>query len=129
MEVHLVHYKTEYGNSLSEAIAGGGGKEDTLAVLGIMYEDSHGVDNEGLLPVQQGDCLTKMKSQDEHTIWLLLSVHSAVRGVRGEEARLHQAVSPGAAVARRDRQVLPVQRVPHHAWMQRNRSLDRFPGT
>ncbi len=54
MELHLVHFKTEYGKDLGRAIAGGKGAADTLAVLGIMFEMSN-VKNEGLQPLLSGE--------------------------------------------------------------------------
>ena len=34
MEIHFVTFNTKYGSNLGDAIAGGAGSEDTLAVLG-----------------------------------------------------------------------------------------------
>ena len=51
MELHLVHFKTEYGNDIGSAIANEpekrDGKNDNLAVLGIMFEIQD-EDNEGI---------------------------------------------------------------------------------
>ena len=53
MEVHLVHFNTEYGMTLADAIAEGRGNYDTLAVLGFMFEISPN-DNKGLEPIIEG---------------------------------------------------------------------------
>ena len=48
MELHLVHFKTEYGNDIMSAITNEPrGKNDNLAVLGIMFEIQD-EDNEGI---------------------------------------------------------------------------------
>ena len=48
MELHLVHFKTEYGNDIGSAIGNEPrGKNDNLAVLGIMFEIQD-EDNEGI---------------------------------------------------------------------------------
>ena len=48
MELHLVHFKTEYGNDIMSAIKNEPkGKNDNLAVLGIMFEIQD-EDNEGI---------------------------------------------------------------------------------
>ena len=48
MELHLVHFKTEYGNDIKSAIGNEPrGKNDNLAVLGIMFEIQD-EDNEGI---------------------------------------------------------------------------------
>ena len=48
MELHLVHFKTEYGNDIGSAIKNEPkGKNDNLAVLGIMFEIQD-EDNEGI---------------------------------------------------------------------------------
>ena len=51
MELHLVHFKTEYGNDIGSAIANEpekrDGNNDNLAVLGIMFEIQD-EDNEGI---------------------------------------------------------------------------------
>ena len=38
MELHLVHFNSKYGDNIGDAIANGGGAQDTLAVLGIMFQ-------------------------------------------------------------------------------------------
>ena len=48
MELHLVHFKTEYGNDILSAIKNEPrDKNDNLAVLGIMFEIQD-EDNEGI---------------------------------------------------------------------------------
>jgi len=54
MELHLVHYNTEYGAKLSDAIAKGNGSYNTLAVLGIMF-DIQKKDNPKLEPIVEGN--------------------------------------------------------------------------
>ena len=61
MELHLVHFKTEYGNDIGSAIANEpekrDGKNDNLAVLGIMFEIQD-EDNEGIFLSWQNIFLT-----------------------------------------------------------------------
>ncbi len=54
MELHLVHYKSEYGSDLSSAIAGGESAFDTLAVLGIMFEEGE-EENHRMAPIVDGE--------------------------------------------------------------------------
>ena len=51
MELHLVHFNTKYGEDIKEAIGGGKGKQDTLAVLGIMFRISGDEDNQDMEPI------------------------------------------------------------------------------
>jgi len=48
MEMHLVHFKTSYGNSIFDAISKSDAW-DTLAVVGVMFEvteeDNHNFDH------------------------------------------------------------------------------------
>ena len=53
MELHLVHFNSRYGNDIGEAIAGGNGAQDTLAVLGIMFQ-LHSKPNPKLDPIING---------------------------------------------------------------------------
>ena len=38
MELHLVHYKLQYGNDIGSALKNAPGAKDSLAVLGIMFK-------------------------------------------------------------------------------------------
>jgi len=65
MELHLVHFKTEYGNDIMSAITNEPrGKNDNLAVLGIMFEIQD-EDNEALEPMM--NALEKIASTDIKT--------------------------------------------------------------
>ncbi len=48
MEMHLVHFKTDYGKDISEAV-GKSDAWDTLAVIGVMFQvvkdDNHNFDH------------------------------------------------------------------------------------
>jgi len=62
MELHLVHFKTEYGNDIVSAIKNEPkGKNDNLAVLGIMFEIQD-EDNEALEPMM--NALEKVATTD-----------------------------------------------------------------
>ncbi len=54
MEVHLVHFNSQYGSRLDEAIVNGNGSYNTLAVLGIMF-DIQKNDNPKFAPIVDGD--------------------------------------------------------------------------
>jgi len=61
MELHLVHFKTEYGNDIGSAISNEPRANDNLAVLGIMFEIQVG-DNAALYPMMEA--LEKIASAD-----------------------------------------------------------------
>jgi len=81
MELHLVHFKTEYGNDIGAAIGAGAKQraDDSLAVLGIFFEIQKD-DNKALEPMMNAldeiatkDLNTKVKMQSASLATLLPS--------------------------------------------------------
>lgn len=62
MELHLVHFKRDYGTTLTQAVTTSKGANDTLAVLGILFEIQE-EDNEDL--EQLTDALDKIEARDD----------------------------------------------------------------
>ena len=62
LELHLVHYRSEYGSNIGEALATK--RSDALAVLGIFFEVKNG---ENLMMDDLLDTLNKIKAKDDES--------------------------------------------------------------
>jgi len=74
MELHLVHFKTEYGNTIGDAIKGGGRSDDSLAVLGIFFQIEK-EDNKALEPLM--NALDEIATKDLNTKVIMQSASLA----------------------------------------------------
>jgi hypothetical protein len=127
VELHLVHFNTKYGEDLAEAIAKGNGAQDTLAVLGVLFKVQLGKPNEKLEPILKGRRRDVCPSTAASALTPnLLSSHRRDQGAVRPHA--HDAVPPARPAPREHRVLLPLQRVSHHARVQRDRRLDRVQG-